>query len=237
MTTMNLEAFFKITYGLYIIATKDGTKLNGYIANTVFQVTAQPPQIAISCSKDNKTCRMIENSRIFSISVLKQAVSSEILGRFGYKSGKDINKFEKINYTTGETGAPLITEDCLAWFDCQVNKVMDVGSHILFIATIINNELLDKNGVPLTYTYYHEVKQGLAPKNAPTYIDASKLENEVDTSATQNQKYKCMVCGHIYDPLIGDKDSGIAPGTPFEELPDDWVCPACGASKTHFAPI
>jgi rubredoxin len=47
-------------------------------------------------------------------------------------------------------------------------------------------------------------------------------------------KYECTVCGYIYDPKAGDPDGGIAPGTPFEELPDDWVCPVCGAAKSDF---
>ena len=47
-------------------------------------------------------------------------------------------------------------------------------------------------------------------------------------------KYKCAVCGHIYDPLLGDPDSGIAPGTSFEDIPDDWVCPICGVGKEDY---
>ncbi|MBN1846067.1 MAG: rubredoxin [Sedimentisphaerales bacterium] len=50
-------------------------------------------------------------------------------------------------------------------------------------------------------------------------------------------KYRCMVCGHIYDPALGDPDNGVPAGTPFESLPSDWVCPACGASLAEFEPI
>jgi rubredoxin len=51
------------------------------------------------------------------------------------------------------------------------------------------------------------------------------------------QKYECSVCGYVYDPAKGDPDGGITPGTPFESLPDDWVCPVCGASKSEFEPL
>ncbi|MBR8534921.1 flavin reductase [Carboxylicivirga sediminis] len=234
---MNIEAFFKLTYGLYIITTKDDNKLNGYIANTAFQVTAEPSQIAISCSKNNLSCQMIENSGVFSISILKQNVSADIIGLFGYKSGSEINKFEHINYKTGKSGVPIVTQDCLAWFECKVNKAVDVGTHILFIATIEDNELLDKSGTPLTYAYYHEVKKGLAPKNAPTYIDESKLKKSTYESKGKLQKYKCLACGYIYDPELGDEDSGITPGTAFEDIPDDWICPTCGSTKDMFTPI
>jgi len=51
------------------------------------------------------------------------------------------------------------------------------------------------------------------------------------------QKYKCEICGYIYNPEEGDSDSGISPGTAFKDLPDDWVCPECGAGKEEFSPI
>jgi len=230
---MNIEAFFKITYGLYIIATKDGNKLNGYIANTAFQVTAEPAQIAISCSKNNYTCELIKHSQCFSISILNQDAKAETIGLFGYKSGKELNKFENINYITATSGAPIVTEDCIAWFDCKVNKMVDVDSHILFIASIENYNLIDKSATPLTYAYYHQVKKGLAPKNAPTYIDKEKLKKET-TSTPQHKKYKCLACGYIYDPEIGDESASIPPGTSFEDLPDDWTCPTCGSPKEMF---
>jgi rubredoxin len=50
------------------------------------------------------------------------------------------------------------------------------------------------------------------------------------------KKYVCDICGYVYDPTVGDADSGIEPGTSFADLPDDWVCPVCGASKDDFSP-
>lgn len=50
-------------------------------------------------------------------------------------------------------------------------------------------------------------------------------------------KYVCIICGYVYDPQAGDPDYGIAPGTPFEDIPDDWVCPECGAAKDQFTII
>jgi len=237
---MKIEAYFNITYGLYIISTAHDGKENGYVSNTVFQVTAEPPQIAICCSKNNFTCSMLESSGMFSISILKQEVKSSIIGTFGYNSGKDINKFENIEYLKTENGIPVVTEDCLAWFECKTVKQVDVGSHIIFISEVLENDVLEKNGEPLTYSYYHKVKKGLAPKNAPTYVDKSLLvEEEEEDSGNKPgiQKYRCLACGHIYDPALGDEDSGIAPGTPFEDLPDDWTCPTCGSPKDMFEPL
>jgi len=81
----------------------------------------------------------------------------------------------------------------------------------------------------MSYDYYHQVKRGTTPKTAPVHVE--------EESRNRVAKYKCTVCGYIYDPEAGDPDSGIKPGTPFEELPDDWVCPVCGAPKSDFERI
>ena len=228
---MNIEAFFKITYGLFVVSTVDGNKLNGYISNTVFQVTADPPRIAVACSKNNFTSSMMEKSKVFAESVLQKEVKPEIMGAFGYRSGRDIDKFTDFKYKTGTTGAPFLVEDTVAWFECSVVQTVDVGSHILFIGDVIDGDILNETGEPLTYAYFRDVKKGKAPKNAPTYVDPEKLKEAI---AKKRIMFECPACGYIYDPLIGDPDSGIPAGTRFEDLPDDWVCPSCGVEKKYF---
>ena len=235
---MNIEAYFKITYGLYIVSASDGKKLNGYISNTVFQVTAEPPQFAIACSKNNFTSGMITQSKAFAISALSDDVRADIISTFGYKSGKEVDKFKGYNYKLGKTSAPILLDDQLAWFECEVVQMLDVGSHLLFIGKVVDGDLLNAAGTPLTYANYRETRKMKAPKNAPTYIDPDKLKKETKGAATEKyDKYECTVCGHIYDPAEGDPDSGIAPGTRFEDLPDNWTCPVCGAEKADFVRI
>lgn len=233
---MNIEAFFKVTYGLYIVSSVHDNRLNGYISNTVFQVTSDPPLVAISCSKDNFSASIIKKSGVFSISVLQQDAKADIIGRFGYKSGAEVDKFEGIRHILGKTGAPIVIEDTIAWFECEVEQEYDVGSHLLFIGKVINCNIIDSDREPLTYAFYRDVKQGVAPKNAPTYIDKSKLEKEA-ASEVELKKYRCLACGYIYNPAAGDEDAGIKPGTPFEDLPEDWACPVCGATKDMFEEI
>ncbi len=74
-------------------------------------------------------------------------------------------------------------------------------------------------------------RRGTTPKAAPSYVEIKK--EAIPTMA----KYKCTVCGYIYDPELGDPDGGIKPGTPFEKIPDDWICPVCGAAKDMFEKI
>lgn len=235
---MNHEAFSKITYGLYVIGSTHGTQNGGYVANTVFQVTSKPARMAIACHKDNHTCRLIAQSKAFSISVLRQEAKAELLGLFGYQSSRTIDKFGAMRYRKGQTGVPILLEDSLAWFECQVVQTVDVGSHLLFIGEVMNGDVIDSTQLPLTYAYYREVKQGKSPKNAPTYLDpsmikAAKIESTSHTAAPSD-KYICAVCGYVYDPAVGGPDAGMPPGTRFEDLPEDWVCPLCGAAKSEF---
>ena len=230
---MNTEAFFKITYGLYIVSSGLGDKKSGYIANTAFQVSSQPPQIAIACNKDNYTSNLIEESGAFSISILKQNTSSELIGLFGYKSGKSIDKFATTDYITGKSGVPIVIADTIAWFDCKLVNQLDVGTHIIYISEIVDDMVINADEEPLTYDYYRNVKKGKAPKNAPTYVKPVSKTIELENSDF-GSKYICLVCDHIYDPVEGDPDGGIAPGTPFEDIQDDWVCPVCGPAKEDF---
>jgi rubredoxin len=109
---------------------------------------------------------------------------------------------------------------------------------MLFIGKVIDGDLLDSAGEPLTYAFYRESRNGKAPKNAPTYIDPEKLTNKVPGSnASSFDKYECTVCGHIYDEEFGEPEAGIPPGTRFEDLPADWTCPVCGAEKADFMKI
>ncbi|MDH7506606.1 MAG: rubredoxin, partial [Candidatus Thermoplasmatota archaeon] len=84
------------------------------------------------------------------------------------------------------------------------------------------------------YEFYHKVKGGYSPKTAPIYSKEVDKKIEKKTEEEKMDKYVCEVCGYVYDPKIGDPDNGIKPGTKFEDLPDDWVCPVCGASKEAF---
>lgn len=169
------------------------------------------------------------------ISVLSQNTSKEIIANFGYKSGRDTDKFASVEHFTTEDGIPVLSQDALGWFKGEVQSETDLGSHILFLVKVDQCDMLDHEGNPLTYCYYRNVMKGKSPKSAPTYINIEHINQENKEETMNNSGiWVCEVCGYRYDPKEGDPDSGIAPGTPFEDLPDDWVCPLCGVDKTNF---
>ncbi|MDD5037976.1 MAG: flavin reductase [Dehalococcoidales bacterium] len=224
---MNPKALFKLSYGMYVVASKKGNKLNGQIANTVFQITSEPPTIAVSINKKNLTWDYIRESGVFAVSILCQDTPLSFIGQFGFKSGRDVDKMSGTNYKPGQTGAPVMLDNANAYLEAKVTREMDVGTHTVFVGEIVDGDVInEKPG--MTYDYYHRVKRGTTPKTAPSYVEEKK------EAAPEMAKYKCSVCGWIYDPEIGDPDNGVAPGTPFEKIPDDWRCPMCGATKSDF---
>jgi len=224
---MNREVLHRLGYGLYVVSSRKGDRLNGQIANTVFQITSEPPTIAVSINKQNLSHEFIKESQVLVVSILSHDTPLSFIGHFGFKSGRDIDKLEGINYNIGETQAPVVIDNTLAYLEARVIQEVDVGTHTIFIGELVGAEIV-KEGEPMTYAYYHDVKRGTTPKTAPSYI------GEEEVGAIKAVKYKCTVCGYVYDPQLGDPDVGIKPGTPFEEIPDAWVCPVCGAAKSEF---
>ncbi len=227
---MDLKALHKLGYGLYVVSSRKGNKLNAQIANTVFQITSEPPTIAVSINKNNLTHEFIKESKVFTASVLCRDTPLSFIGHFGFKSGRDIDKFEGINYKMGETQAPVVIDNAVAYLEAKVTKEVDVGTHTIFIGELVNADVIAEKEC-MTYDYYHQVKRGITPKTAPSYVEEKK------ETVPEMAKYRCTVCGYIYDPELGDTDSSIKPGTPFREIPDDWVCPVCGAAKSEFERI
>ena len=224
---MNPKALHKLGYGMYVIGSRKGDRLNGQIANTVFQITSEPPTIAVSINKGNLTHEFIKESRVFAVSVLRQDTPLSFIGHFGFKSGRDISKLEGISYKIGETRAPVVIDNAVAYLEIKVTQEVNVGTHTIFIGEVVTADVISE-AVGMTYDYYHQVKRGTTPKTAPSYVEERK------ETVSKMAKYKCTVCGYLYDPELGDPDGDIKPGTPFEELPDDWVCPVCGAAKSEF---
>lgn len=174
---MNLNALHKLGYGLYVIGSNSGDKLNGQIANTVFQITSEPPTVAVSINKNNLTHEYIQASRVFTASVLCQSTPLPYIGGFGFKSGRDTDKLADVNYKTGETGAPVVLDHANAYLEVELIQDVDMGTHTVFIGRIVAAEVLSDE-TSMTYDYYHQVKRGVTPKTAPSYIAKEKGGNK-----------------------------------------------------------
>ena len=165
------RAFRDVSYGLYIVTSLDGDRLNGQIVNTVIQVTSDPARVAVIVNKQNLTHEFISKSGLFGVSVLDESAPMTFLGPFGFRSGRDVDKLSQVQFKIGVTGCPLVLEHALSVLEAKVIDQIDLGTHTIFIGDTVNAEVL-KEGRPLTYRYYQESLKGKAPATAPTYNPA-----------------------------------------------------------------
>jgi len=250
---MNYSSFQKFSYGMYIVSSAFEGKKAGYIGNTVFQVTSEPPRVAISCHKNNDTLSVILRSKSFAVSVMNRESDTALIAGFGFMSSSEFDKFANVNHEIKKSGAPVVLSSCIAWRDCRMVDSLDLGTHLLIVGEVIESGLISE-GEPLTYDHYRIRYKMSAPRKAPTYIDKIKLEaREVTTAGILSDKrngetpvrdfdkeqesYICSVCSYIYNPANGDPTASIPPGTPFGDLPEDYRCPVCNAGKDYFSPL
>lgn len=222
---MDTKAFRDISYGMYVISTKYQGRNVGCFVNTLTQITSENPIVSVSVNKSNYTNKALRENKKFAISILSQETKSDLIGKFGFHSSKDVNKFEGFKYKEID-GLYVLEENMCGYLLCDVLQVIDAETHDIFIAKVLDAEK-QNNFKPMTYSYYHEVIKGKAPKTAPTYIEEKNLEKERGES--NMKKYQCTICGYVYDEEVEK--------VKFEDLPDDWVCPLCGVGKENFVEI
>jgi len=226
---MNRAAFHNISYGVYIVTSGRDGKFNGQIANSIVQVTSKPAILAICINKENYTHELIKSSRKFTVSILSEAAPMTFIGLFGFKSGREVDKLKDVKIRPGVTGVPIVLDYTIGFIEAEVENELDCGTHTIFTGKVVEADLTGE-GEPMTYAYYQNVKGGKSPKTAPTFDESAAAAKPKDKTV----RYVCSVCGYVYDPDKGDPDSGIAPGTRFEDIPDSWTCPVCGAEKSMF---
>ena len=166
---MNPEALYKISYGIYIVSSHRNGKPNAQIANTVFQVSSSPIMIAVCLNKENLTHEFVKESKVFSVSILEKDTPMKFIGKFGFRSGRNYDKFTGIDFFTGKTGAPVVREHAVAYVEVEVKHQMELSTHTLFVGEVVDAEILSEAEV-MTYHHYHYVLKGKAPKTATIYM-------------------------------------------------------------------
>lgn len=227
------KVFRDVSYGLYIISTKYNERNVGCVINTLSQVTSENPVVSFSVNKKNFTNEAIKEEKKFAVSIISEKIKEEIIYKFGYNSSRDTDKFENCSYEEID-GIPVVIDGICSYLICELIQTVNCGTHDIFVAKVLETKKV--NGEKeMTYRYYHEVIKAVAPKNAPTYIEEehdsveNSISDVVENSEAQDnkfEKYKCIVCGYIYDEAVEK--------VKFKDLPDDWKCPRCGVGKENF---
>ena len=172
-------ALFHISYGLYVLTTHDGQRDCGCISNSVMQLTDTPLRIAVSVNKKNHTASAIEKSGIFNISVLTESATMDLFRRFGFQSGRDVDKFAGSDEPVSENGLRYLPAVSNALISGRVEQVIDCGTHVLFIAEVTQAENISA-APSMTYSYYFA---NVKPKPQPQ----------------EKHGWRCRICGYEHE--------------------------------------
>lgn len=217
---MDKKAMYKLSYGLFVLTTKLGEKDNGCITNTAIQVTSEPNRIAFAVNKLNYTHEMLMESKVFNISILSEDATFDMFKRFGFQSGREVDKFADFSgsYEVASNGITYIKDGTNAYISGNVIQTVDLGSHTLFICDVTDMEVLS-DAKSATYEYYQE---NIKPKpqdiaKGDTVGTLEKGENEQGKTV-----WRCKICGYEYEG---------------EELPEDFICPWCKHPASDFEKV
>ena len=179
---MNKKTMYKLSYGLFVLSTRLEGRDYGCIINTAAQVTSEPNRISIAVKKANHTHDMLLKSGKFNVSILSEAASFATFQRFGFQSGRTVDKFAGYDgCARSANGILYVTEETNAFISATVEQTIDLGSHTLFIAAVDDMEVL--SDVPsATYAYYQ-----------------SSIKPKPEKPATSKTVWRCTVCGYVYE--------------------------------------
>ena len=174
------KALFNLGYGLYVVTTNDGKKDNGLIVNTVTQVTNTPNRIAVVINKENYSCDVVLNTKKMNVCPINVNAKFALFKHFGFQSGRDVNKFNNYPHAAlAQNEVYYVTEGTNAYISAYVMDTVDLGTHTMFIANVVNGEILSSDA-SATYDYYQK-----NIKKAPS---------------TETKKgWVCKVCGYVYE--------------------------------------
>jgi len=214
------NAFFKFSYGLFVLGARQGDKDNGCIINTGIQLTENPARILIAVNKANYTHDMIRDTGVFTLSVLGESAPFSVFERFGFASGRDKDKWDGLSEDRAANGVRFLRQNTTAFFACRVIGSHDYGTHTAFVAEVTQaQELAAENSA--TYAYYF-----------------AHIKPKKPAAAQTKSGWVCKICGYIYegDELPADFVCPLCkhPASDFERLAapapkkKGWVCKICG---------
>ncbi len=179
MDTIDKTALFKIGYGLYVVTTNDGKRDNGLIVNTVTQVADNPLTLTVAVNKKNYSHDIIKETRKMNVCCLTEEAPFSLFQNFGFKSGKDADKFEDVFAWRTKNGLMCLRDYINSVISLSVEDYYDMGSHGLFVCSVTEAHVISEEP-SMTYAYYH--------KNVKPKPDNTKKKG-----------FRCKICGYVYE--------------------------------------
>ncbi len=177
---MDHTAMYRLSYGLFVLSAREGEKDNGCIVNTVTQITTEPNLIAVAVNKQNLTRQMLLDTGRFSVSVLDQTVPFDWIRRFGFQSGRAVDKLTDFkDWERGANGIFTLTAHTNAVLRAEITSHRELSTHTLFLAVVHSAER--RSDEPsVTYDYY---QKNIKPK----------------PQRSEKKGWRCKVCGYVYE--------------------------------------
>lgn len=195
---MDKKALYSLSYGVFMLGTRAGERKNGCITNTCIQVANSPTRVAISVLNSNYSCDLLKEGGVFSLSMLDQTATFETISHFGFQSGRDVDKLKDKGLPEDVNGVPYLKEQCCAVISCKVISMQDLGSHTLFVAEVVDGEVLS-DVPPLTYAdYQSKVKPKPEQKKEDRKIVGwrCKICKYEYKGSELPADFSCPLCGH-----------------------------------------
>ena len=230
---MDEKALFKISYGLYVLGVQAENHFGGCVVDAVAQVSGgQAPVIILGSMNNNLTNRLIKDRGEFTLSILPENVHPFVIANFGFQSAKDVDKWANVPHTVKD-GLPAL-DGAAAYFRCKTVEAKELATHTAFFCEVIDAWQGENSAKSLIYGEYQREMKPAAVEAFKNYRETGKtpgtnILGEQPPSAApgaapaSGAKYRCRICGYVYESDI-----------PFEDLPEDWVCPLCGVGKDSF---
>ena len=172
------KALYNIGYGLYVVTSNDGKRDNGLIVNTVTQLTDKPNRIAVNINKANYSCEVIKKTKKMNVNCLSVDTPFDVFKAFGFRSGKDVDKFEGMEVIRSVNDLVVLPNFINAFMSLNVEQIIDLGTHLMFICSVEESKVMSSKET-MTYTYYQKY---VKPK-----------------PETQKKGWVCKVCGYVYE--------------------------------------
>ncbi len=175
----DLTALFRIGYGLYVVTSNDGKKDNGLIVNTVTQLTDTPNRVAVNINKANYSHHIIKQTGVLNVNCLSVDAPFSVFERFGFQSGRTVDKFEGITPVRSDNGLVILPKYINAAISLKVEQYVDLDTHGMFICSVTEARVMNDKET-MTYTYYQ-----------------NNVKPKPDTEGKKG--FVCKICGYIYE--------------------------------------
>lgn len=167
---MDASALFKFSSGLYVVSARGDEETAACLVNTGLQVTSEPLQVSVTVNKANVTSGVIERAGHFTLAVVDESADLPFIGRFGFRSSADFDKFDGVASAVSVTGDPYPVEHVCSFVSCEITQTLDVGTHLVFVGKVVDAGNLSSEP-PMTYAYYHGTLKGKTPPKASSYVE------------------------------------------------------------------